>query len=159
MNAAERREVAVWQKVDTYTFEFHEGHGTGNPIYIRPNGNEDTKNLPKFDTLNKSPSHFYLGKGTAVKVVTFANGSKLTALPAPTQADIEAVVAGSWPSLQLMAQRRWDGEKAPADPVVKAAPKNKPCSTPKCRGKVPVKAAPQGGKVPKFPCPTCGVVQ
>jgi hypothetical protein len=47
LSGGETTAVKRWQKSLEYTFEFHFGHDTGNPVYIRPNHNTDTSNLPK----------------------------------------------------------------------------------------------------------------
>lgn len=41
-----------------FSFEFHGGHETGNPVYVRIAGNTDKSNVPKFDTLNKTAAKY-----------------------------------------------------------------------------------------------------
>jgi hypothetical protein len=46
----EIHDVTTWQVSDEYTLEFHPGHPTGYPIYIRPDNCGAKSNLPKIDT-------------------------------------------------------------------------------------------------------------
>jgi hypothetical protein len=150
LNTAERAKVGTWQSSSDFTFEFHEGHGTGYPIYIRPDGNTDKSNLPKFDTLNKTAASYRPKDAKQVSLAALANGNKLLKLSSKTQADIVAVIDGSWVSLALLASRRWTQTKAPADPL--AAPTDRACTaTANCTGRVPIVA----GKSSKQMCPVC----
>lgn len=52
LNSDERAAVGTWQVETSYDFEFHGGHATGGPIDVRPGGDADTSDLPKFDSLD-----------------------------------------------------------------------------------------------------------
>lgn len=96
--------VTQWQQNTEYTFEFHFGHDTGNPVYVRPNHNTDTSNLPKIDTKNKY-AHQY------TSIDDLANGGKLKRDLSPTaQNDIITILQNSWDAFQTLATRFWDGE-------------------------------------------------
>ena len=149
LNRTERDAVRVWQTLTTYTFEFHDGHDTGNPIYFRATGNAEKKNLPKIDTLNCTAASYYGtagGKSTGVvSVNAFRNGAKLAAaLNAASAQEIQNVVSTSWASIALLAQRYWTNTSPPqtADEIAAAsalaAPADKACSVPLCTGRVPV---------------------
>jgi hypothetical protein len=52
--------ITHWQTLGGYTFEFHDMHTTGNPIYIRPDGNTSNSSMTKIDTKNiASPATHY----------------------------------------------------------------------------------------------------
>ncbi len=42
LDEADLTAITHWQVQVGYTFEFHEMHDIGNPIYIRPDGNTST---------------------------------------------------------------------------------------------------------------------
>lgn len=152
LNATERGKVARWQQEDGYTLEFHRKHDTGDPIYFRIDGNQETSRVPKIDTLNKKPSDYYGKSGNKstgkVSVTAFRNGGKLSALKAKRQHDIEAIVTSSWTYLALMAHRKWNNIATP--PVVVKAT-TKPCLY--CAGTV--KLVESG----KAPCSLCYAYQ
>ena len=50
--------IARAQTSTKFVFEFHGGHETGNPIYVRVVGNKDKSNVPKFDTRNKTMGNY-----------------------------------------------------------------------------------------------------
>jgi len=50
--------IALAQVSTNYVFEFHGGHETGNPVYVRVDGNKDSSNVPKFDTKNKTAASY-----------------------------------------------------------------------------------------------------
>lgn len=95
-----RNAITIWQSSDEYDFEFHSGHLTGNPIYIRPAGNRDTSNVPKFDTQNKSASDY-----TAIS--SFANGEKLTGLSTRAKNEILNIIQNNWAALSALARNYW----------------------------------------------------
>lgn len=93
--------VAHWQASGDYTFEFHGGHTTGYPIYIRPTGNTDHSNIPKVDTKN-----VYVG--TYNTIADIANDGKLTAaLSIAAQAELIAIITNEWATLKTLAERFW----------------------------------------------------
>ena len=51
-------QIVLQQVSDNFSFEFHGGHETGNPVYVRVEGNKDKSNVPKFDTLNKTAQNY-----------------------------------------------------------------------------------------------------
>jgi hypothetical protein len=95
-----RANVTHWQTSDEYNFEFHSGHLTGNPIYIRPDGNRDGSNVPKFDTLNKNASDYST-------IGSFANSGKLDGLSNRAKNDILAIISNNWAALQALANNYW----------------------------------------------------
>ena len=149
LNRTERDAVAVWQTLTTYTFEFHDGHDTGNPIYFRATGNAEKSNLPKIDTLNCTPANYHgtdKGKSTGVvSVSAFRNGAKLArALSGASALEIQNIVSQSWVSIALLAHRYWNHITPPltatelATAAALAAPTDKACSVPLCTGRVPI---------------------
>jgi hypothetical protein len=50
--------IALAQVSTNFVFEFHGGHETGNPVYVRVDGNKDNSNVPKFDTKNKTAANY-----------------------------------------------------------------------------------------------------
>src|SRR6266481_9312768 len=88
--------AVVWQTSEEYTFEFHFGHETGNPVYIRPKRNEDQSNLPKIDTKNKVKFQYK-------SIDKISNGLKLKQQLSPkAQTDIINVLQNSWDKFQLL---------------------------------------------------------
>lgn len=145
LTIAEIANVAYWQASYDYDFEFHTGHTTGNPIYIRITGNRDTSNVPKFDTLNKNASDY-------TAIANFANGEKLKRLTQQAQLDVLAVIANNWAILSSLANRYWiTGPPRVVAPVVVAT--TKVCNVPGCGGQVPIV---RSGKAP---CPVCSKYQ
>jgi len=137
--------VTVWQSSYDYDFEFHNGHPTGYPIYVRPSGNTDTSNIPKFDTLNKSATNYNA-------ISKFANHTKLTsALRNTAQQDILNVISNNWATLSLLATRWWTNQMAPVIvvPVVVPVATVKTCDVPNCGGQVTIVSS------GKSPCDTC----
>jgi hypothetical protein len=100
LNQAERNQVPRWQQSTTYKFEFHNGHNTGEPIYVRRNNTVGGKNLTKFDTLNHD---------TGVMV----NDNKLTV---QQKSEVEAILRDSWAQLKLFAHRYHNSILAPPEP-------------------------------------------
>jgi len=149
LTQGERNAVARWQLNGSYDFEFHNGHPTGYPIYIRPNGNRDNANLPKFDTLNHTAADY-------ATIAGFANAQKLRQNPLtnPDRADILAVVGQNWATLVRMAQRWWTNTLPPPPVVVIAAPVTKACNQPDCAGRVPIYA-----HNARAMCDTCYIFQ
>lgn len=98
--AGVRHNIARWQTNDEYNFEFHTGHLTGNPIYIRPDGNTDSANVPKFDTLNHQA-------GDYAEIKSFANFEKLGRLSTRAKTDILAIISQNWAALQTLARNYW----------------------------------------------------
>lgn len=85
------------QTSDEYQFEFHGGHETGNPVYVRPNDNTDKSNLPKFDTRNKSANNY-------TDVTHLANGGKLLRqLEKRDREDLINVIQNNWALLAIVA--------------------------------------------------------
>jgi hypothetical protein len=94
--------VTTWQTSDEFMFEFHPGHTTGYPIYIRPAGNTDSSNVPKIDTKNKFAYHY-------AAITDIANDGKLTsALSNTAQTELLAIIQAEWASLVTLARRYWE---------------------------------------------------
>lgn len=149
LTEAERDQIVTQQASTEYTFEFHSGHLTGNPIYFRPDGNTDTSNMPKIDTRNKSAGDYNtIGK--------LANSGKLRrALSPKAQTEILTIIKNDWPRLQILAERFWSNTKAPAPVVAVAQQNTTPCSFAHCNGAVPLILDPHTSKRQKAACDTC----
>jgi hypothetical protein len=154
LDATERGLVTRWQEeTNDWTFEFHEGHTDGYPLYVRSATDDSGKNLPKMLTEGKTAASY-------ASLTSLANGGKLVSRDATgkltnkAQKDLQAVITNSFPQLQLLAKRYWDETPvvttpaAPARAVARAA-KSKNCSNPGCKGKVPVV---ESGKSPCNKC-------
>lgn len=111
LRAPEIADINTWQVNTEYTLEFHQGHATGYPIYIRPNGCGDTSNIPKIDTRNKFATDY----NTIGKI---ANSEKLGGLSNGAKTEILAIIANEWAVLQKLSQRIWDGERVIEGPSV-----------------------------------------
>lgn len=145
----------VTQQVSTeYTFEFHGGHTTGYPIYIRPNGNTDGSNIPKIDTRNKAATDY----NTIQKI---ANSGKLTAsLNQTTQTEILNIIRTDWLRLQNLANRYWTNSPVPVPvPVPVVVQSTIPCSFTGCGGTVPLLLDAITKKRKKAACDTCFTFQ
>ncbi|MEL7468884.1 MAG: hypothetical protein AAFN27_10550 [Pseudomonadota bacterium] len=104
LDGGERGAVTTWQASAEYVFEFHGGHTTGNPVYIRPTGNSDKANIPKVDTLNKY-AHQY------TSITDVANDGKLTgALSSGAQDEIVDIIQNEWYHFKLMITRFWNDD-------------------------------------------------
>ena len=153
LDPTERGQVTHWQQqTGDWTFEFHEGHTAGYPLYVRAANETSGENLPKMITEGKTANDYN-------KLINLANGGKLVnkswngRLEAKAQKDLLNVIANSWPQLQTLARRYWTNSPvvvppAPA-PVLAAAAQFKSCTTNGCAGQVPVVAS------GKAPCDTC----
>jgi len=124
LDQADINAVRRWQTLDGYTFEFHEGHETGNPIYIRPDGNTSQQSMPKVDTKNiVNPALHYKNskKPNDPWLENIANYEVLSAsLTTQQLAEIAAIFVDNWSALQKVADRRWNNYK-PAGQGVQAA--------------------------------------
>jgi hypothetical protein len=147
LNTAERGRVVQWQPANTdWSIELHGGHLTGEPFYIRLDGNDDRSNVPKVDTLGLTAAH-YNGMGN------IANYQKLRVDLSETQIDaLLLFIRQNWNTLSLIAHRYANRLTAPPDPPQPTAqPTTKKCTTPRCTGTVPI--YPNGGK--KAACSVC----
>lgn len=139
LNSTERGQVTRWQMYDGYNFEFHTGHTTGDPIYVRPTtptAKRWNSNVPKFDTNT--------GVWTG-----WANGPKLENEDGTAWGDVEAVRGASFHTLCLMARRYWHPRENPVPPDPVAAATDKACKFVPCPGRVPIV------KSGKSACPVC----
>ena len=111
--------IKHWQTEHGFTFEFHEMHDIGNPIYIRPDGNTATSSMTKIDTKNiANPAQHYKNKQNPNQpwIENIANFSVISKLGGPKIKEIATIVANEWKYLQKLADRRWSGWKKPAAP-------------------------------------------
>ena len=99
--------VTTWQTTTEFSFEFHSGHLTGFPIYVRPATNRDTSNVPKMDTLNHQASDY-------ASIGSFANSEKLGVLSNAAKTNLLAIVAQNWAALQELARNYW--QNSPVSP-------------------------------------------
>ncbi len=105
LTGTEIGEVETWQESDGYDFEWHPGHPTGYPLYIRPYGCTVGQNLPKFDTKNHTA-------GDYTNITDLPNGQLLRRdLDNNDQNEILALIAGEWDKLATLARRMWEGER------------------------------------------------
>lgn len=137
----ERQLVTRWQTTTGWKFEFHGGHTTGYPVYVRPDGNTDKSNLPKMDTLNKGANDYRI-------IDRFANSGKLKqSLGNQQQTDLLAIVAAEFATLALISSRYHTGT-VPQVQVQQVQQQTKICSS--CQT-----AMPFYGKGIKSQCPGC----
>ena len=102
--------VRFWQTRPGYTFEFHDLHTTGNPIYIRCDGNTDKTLITKFDTKNiANPATHYKDARNQNKpwIECIPNYDKISRLGTPTINEIVNIITNEWPRLQKLAARKW----------------------------------------------------
>ena len=138
MNTAERARVRTWQPAGTSTLwklELHTGHLTGDPVYIRLDGNKDKENVPKVDTLNHTADEYLTWEN-------IANHQKLRAeLTDTEQTVLQNFLVAAFSHLQLIGFRFANNKVAPADPpppVVVQQAATRPCTATKgCKGTVP----------------------
>ncbi len=111
LNRIERQAMNE-QKSSEYEFEFHDGHDTGYPIYIRPTHTEAQKwnsNIPKIDTKNNDSSKF-----NDIKDIT--NWVKLDKyIKTNGKKEILTIIQKDWKKLELFAKRFWTGVTAPPE--------------------------------------------
>lgn len=108
-----------WQRETGYTFEFHESHETGNPIYIRPDGNTANSNMTKIDTKNIADpaEHYKIARFPNRRwIENIPNFNVISGLNAPRINEIAGIVTNEWQYLQKLASRRWSGWRKPAAP-------------------------------------------
>jgi hypothetical protein len=126
----------------TWSLELHPGHLTGEPFYIRMQGNTDNGNVPKVDTLNHTAIEYN-------QMGAIANYQKLRKGLTETQITVLLTfIRTNWVSLTLIAHRYANGQVAPPDPIPMAL--TKPCTkTVGCNGVV------QNVTSGKAPCSVC----
>jgi len=164
LTVAERGQINPQQMGDAWDFEFHGGHETGTPFYIRPKDNKATHNLTKFDT------HTRDGKPLTYNLQKMANGDHVDAMKSTARDHLYAVVSGNWELLCTVSLRFKSGDRNGeieqatlaaqaaaallAATAAAAAPTTRACkSAPTCPGHVPIVR--QG----KAACDTCWVYQ
>jgi hypothetical protein len=132
MNTAERALVTAWHPVNAgWQIELHPGHPTGEPFYIRIDGNKDKSNVPKADTLNFTAGQY-------ANIATIKNWQKLSSLGSAKKLVLTTFIVANFTHLTLIAHRWWNDEVAPADPVIVVAAVDKACIHAPCAGRVPV---------------------
>ena len=108
-----------WQTEYGYTFEFHESHETGYPIYIRPDRNAANASMTKIDTKNiADPAQHYKIARLPDRpwIQNIPNFSVISGLAAPKINEIVSIVTHEWKYLQKLASRRWSDWRKPAAP-------------------------------------------
>lgn len=104
LTATEIGTVTHWQQNTEYMFEWHPGHGTGYPLYVRPRQNTTKSNLPKFDTLNHTGAEFR-------NITDLSNGNVLRRdLGNAAQQELLTLIQNEWDALSTLAERMWKGE-------------------------------------------------
>jgi hypothetical protein len=149
LNTAERAQVVAWQQVFMHwSLELHGGHLTGEPIYIRLDGNTDNQNVPKVDTRNHNAAEYN-------NMAAIANYQKLRKALSETEiAALLTFIRINWASLTLIANRYANGQVAPPDPLPPTArPATKPCNQVGCAGVV------QNVRQGLAPCSVCYTYQ
>ncbi len=144
LNTAERGRVTDWQEDNwPWNLEFHTGHDTGDPIYIRVDGNADNQNVPKIDTKTTNASDLATDL-SAVKNYQKLAGGKIKGKPYAAslttgqQATLRVFLQTQLPHLKLIAKRFWNGEDPPPDQVAPVQAATRPCTaTTGCAGQVP----------------------
>jgi len=119
LDDADLNAIRHWQVQPGYTFEFHEQHETGNPIYIRRDGNNDNSLITKIDTKNiANPATHYANKKNPRQpwIETIANFNKIEKLPNTAITEIVSIMTNEWARIQKLTDRRWSGWRRPAPP-------------------------------------------
>ena len=106
---AKKGQVALTrpQTCQAFDFEFHPGHTTGYPIYVRMEGNDDTKSMTKFDTKNKSAPQLPVKKDMSDG--DFVNFDKVT-LSSTEKTNLQILIRDNWEFLKYMAKRIYDDD-------------------------------------------------
>lgn len=153
LSSDDRNQIGTEQALNTYTFEFHGGHTTGFPIYIRADGDTSTSNLPKFDTRNKSASDYNT-------INKFANSGKLNQyLNQHAKTEILNIVRNEWRRLQTLAANYWNNDRPAQTIQVVEGPGSLPCTHGHCNGTVPLVINEFTKKREKQKCDTCYTIQ
>jgi hypothetical protein len=116
LDEADLNAINHWQTQPGYTFEFHEMHDTGNPIYIRPDNNTANSSMTKIDTKNiADPALHYKNKMNPKQpwIENIANFSVISRLGAPRINEIVSIATHEWRYLQRLADRRWSNWRKP----------------------------------------------
>ena len=119
LDEADLNAIRHWQTHGGYTFEFHEMHDIGNPIYIRPDGNTAKSSMTKIDTKKiADPALHYLDNKNKAKpwIQNIANFGVISKIGQPQIDEIASIMTHEWKYIQKLADRRWSGWKRPAPP-------------------------------------------
>jgi hypothetical protein len=119
LDEADLNSIQHWQTQLGYTFEFHEMHDTGNPIYFRPDGNTANSSMAKIDTKNiPDPALHYKNARSPNQawIENIANFSVISRLGAPRINELASILSHEWRFIQKLADRRWSGWKKPTPP-------------------------------------------
>lgn len=148
LTLAERGRINPAQLGDAWNFEFHGGHETGTPFYIRPRDCTVKSNLSKFDTHTRELVRLEYAAGN------LRNKEHVAAMGKADRDHLYAVLAGNWALLADLSRRfvagdrNGDLERAQLEAeeaerrrqaaARAAAPTTKPCGFPPCPGNVPL---------------------
>ena len=148
LTVAERGQINPQQAGDTWDFEFHGGHETGTPFYIRPAGNKVTHNLSKFDT------HTLDDRPLTYSADNMVNSEHVEKMKGAAKTHLYAVVSGNWGLLCTVSRRFKRGDRNGeieqatlaaqaaaallAAAAAAAAPTTKACKFAPCPGHVPI---------------------
>ena len=116
LDEADLNAITHWQTHGGYTFEFHEMHDIGNPIYIRPDNNTAKASMTKIDTKKiGNPALHYLDKQNLKKpwIQNIPNYSVICKIGAPQIQEIVDIMTHEWQYVQKLCERRWSGWKKP----------------------------------------------
>jgi hypothetical protein len=151
LTQAERGQIQFAHTSDAWSFEFHGGHETGTPFYIRPKDCNVNSNLTKFDT------HTLTGTQLQYDAGKIKNGGHVDKMKKADKELLFTVVSNNWGRLCTLAKRFKGGDEQGADEAQRLAQaalagpaaNDKACPTPNCAGRVPIVAS------GKAMCPTC----
>jgi hypothetical protein len=106
LTRAERANIVNAQNTDAWEFEFHRGHDTGSPFYMRPRGCTLGQNLTKFDT------HTINGAPLAYNNQNLRNRDVIERTCKMSARDKEAmfrVISTNWALMGTLSLRWWGG--------------------------------------------------
>ena len=119
LDQADLDAIRNWQTQTGYTFEFHEMHDTGNPIYFRPDGNTATASMAKIDTKNiADPALHYRNSRNPSQlwIENIANYAVISKLGTARINELATILTREWRYIQKLADRKWSGWRKPAPP-------------------------------------------
>ena len=163
LTQAERGRINPVQNSAGWDFEFHFGHTTGSPIYVRPKGCTVSSNLTKIDTRTLE------GVALAYRADGLVNTEVIERTCKMKSGDKDhmyEVLSGNWNLLVVLARRYYEGdrqgdlerERIAAEQLRRAQappqPTTRKCSQPGCDGDVQI--VKPGSKAP---CNKCWVYQ
>lgn len=108
LTQAERGRILGPQATDAWTFEFHPGHETGTPIYMRPKGCTVSSNLTKIDTRTMQGTLLAYDAGRVVNNEVIERSCKMKS---GDKTAMFTVLQNNWALLADLAHRYKNGDK------------------------------------------------